>query len=194
MRDGGNRSEPAASASAATPSPRVIVPLPARASRCDLRRLVVGGGHRRDFPPLKACDVSLNINPEHEPDIVADVARIPLEDASVDSVYFEHMPYPAFTGRRRGGLGEAVRVLKPGGRLRILTGPGAPRREITSELRRLGCVGVVVLERRDGALSIRARRGRRSHGPALRRVCAPPRVLSPALERSHGGAAPALAA
>ena len=140
-------------------APHVVVPLPPRVKACSFRRLVVGGGHRADFPALGPCDVSLNIREDHLPDIVADVACIPLEDASMDEVYFEKMPYFAFTGSRIQGLREAVRVLKPGGQLLIETGIAAPDEEIVGELRRLGCVGLVVQAPGTGPLSVRARRG-----------------------------------
>jgi SAM-dependent methyltransferase len=137
---------------------------------CEMRRLVVG---TRSVGELGRCDIGIEIT---------EAAHIPLDDASIDVVTFRGLG--AGTGRR--SLGEAVRVLKPGGRLRIHTDGSVPRHEITGELRRLGCVGVVVRELKSGDLAIEARRGRRPVGPELHRVCGPPRSPAPLLERSHG--------
>lgn len=140
----------------------------------ELRRVVVRGRVR-----IELCAAGTGIDPR---------ALTRLEDASVDAVSIRDMPSVALTGRRSSGLREAVRVLKPGGRLSIRTDAGTAPHLISGELRRLGCVGVVVRELKSGDLAVEARRGRRPIGPELHRACGPPRVLAPVLERSHTAA------
>ena len=64
-----------------------------------------------------------------------DIASAPLQAAQFRTVYFERVPFPAFTERNSGALSESARILRPGGRLVIATGSAAPRNEIVALLR-----------------------------------------------------------
>jgi SAM-dependent methyltransferase len=62
---------------------------------------------------------SVDIDPRRKPDVVADACRLPFADAAFDAVFMlevlEHIP------RARDAVREAIRVLKPRGRLVIST-------------------------------------------------------------------------
>jgi ubiquinone/menaquinone biosynthesis C-methylase UbiE len=73
---------------------------------------------------LKRNDISLNFSPRARPDVQGDIARAPFADAVFREVYFEFVPYAAFSGRNAPAITESARVLKPGGRLVIHTGSG----------------------------------------------------------------------
>jgi len=103
-----------------------------------IRRLVVGGGHAPGFPPSKAEDVSLNVDAEAMPDVVGDIAHAPLASGIFDEVYFEKVPFGAFTGGNSIALREAARVLCPGGRVVIEPGWAAPVPEIRAAMREAG--------------------------------------------------------
>ena len=81
------------------------------------RRLVVGGGRRPGFPKLKRSDLSLNIDARTLPDVQADAAALPFASGLFSEVYYEKVPFAAFTGSQAVAIAEAARVLKPGGRL-----------------------------------------------------------------------------
>ena len=63
------------------------------------------------------------------------------------TVFFERVPFPAFTGRNRGALREAARLLRPGGRVVLETGSAAPRHEIVTILRAVGFTHIRVTGR-----------------------------------------------
>jgi hypothetical protein len=85
------------------------------------RRLVVGGGRAYDFPKLKRHDLSLNIDADALPHIQGDIGAAPLASDLFAEVYFERVPYDAFTGVNVHAIKEAARLLQPGGRLIIVT-------------------------------------------------------------------------
>ena len=85
--------------------------------------LDVGGGDGRRYkgiaPEVTSC-VTLDMNPDLKPDLVASAEAIPLEDNSIDSVLctqlLEHVPHPWIVFK------EIHRVLRPGGKA-LLTVP-----------------------------------------------------------------------
>lgn len=110
-------------------------------------RLVVGGGRAATFPALRAEDISLNIAGTARPHVIGDIISAPLQAGQFHTVYFERVPFPAFTGRNSGALSEAARLLRPGGRLVIETGSAAPLNEIVTFLRAVGCTHIRVTGR-----------------------------------------------
>lgn len=90
------------------------------------RRLIVGGGHAEGYPVPRRGDVTVDIDPEAEPDVVADVALLPFPDQSFDEVVGEHLPYSAFSRDGGRGLREMIRTVRVGGRVVIDTGFGMP--------------------------------------------------------------------
>src|SRR5712691_2789143 len=85
-------------------------------------RLVVGGGRAPGFPRLGPSDMSLNTDANAMPHVQGDIIRAPFASASFAEVYFEKVPFIAFTGVNSGALLEAARLLKSGARLMIVTG------------------------------------------------------------------------
>lgn len=71
------------------------------------------------FPAAEWQEIRLDVAGEVEPDIVADIRAIPLEDECLDAVYtshtLEHLPESGV----RQALGEFRRILKPEGQLVI---------------------------------------------------------------------------
>src|SRR5574341_530205 len=110
-------------------------------------RLVVGGGRAATFPALRAEDISLNIARTARPHILGDIASAPLQAGQFHTVYFERVPFPAFTGSNSRALSEAARLLRSGGRIVIETGSAAPRNEIVTLLRAVGCTNIRVTGR-----------------------------------------------
>ena len=110
-------------------------------------RLVVGGGRVATFPVLGAEDISLNIARTARPHVLGDIASAPFQAGQLRTVFFERVPFPAFTGRNSGALREAARMLCPGGRLVIETGSAAPLNEIVTLLRAVGCTNIRITGR-----------------------------------------------
>ncbi len=109
-------------------------------------RLVVGGG--RAYPEnLRPGDVTLDVRTAARPNVCGDIARAPFRSGTFDEVYFERVPFTAFTGRNLGALDETARLLRPGGRLVIETGRIAPVNEIVAGLRAAGFHSVTVIRR-----------------------------------------------
>lgn len=106
-------------------------------------RLVVGGGRAGGFPPGKPGDISLDIDAATRPHVVGDIAFAPLRSMTFSAVLFERVPFMSFTGPNLQALGEAARVLQPGGSLSIETGIVAPMLEIHAGLRGAGFANIV---------------------------------------------------
>jgi hypothetical protein len=98
-----------------------------------VRRLVVGGGRAPGFPKLGPDDVSLNLkNSGAKSDIIGDInnaavnrANPDLANGSFGAVHFENVPWSAqgpFGANVKLALGEAHRLLKPGGQLTVEAG------------------------------------------------------------------------
>lgn len=107
-------------------------------ARRTLRRLVIGGGRAEGMPRPKDGDVAINIDMADGPHVQADAYRLPFKDQALPEVYFEAVPFTAFTGEKIAALKEAARVLKEGGRLVIDTGRAAPEAEIVAALEAAG--------------------------------------------------------
>ncbi|GAA3833826.1 hypothetical protein GCM10022226_64000 [Sphaerisporangium flaviroseum] len=105
-------------------------------------QLTIGGGRVGGFPAKSG--IAINIVVDAKPDIVGDVGHLPLRTASIDRVYFECVPFTAFTGDNRGALAAVARVLRPGGELRLLTGSLAPIDAIREDLTRLGFIDIKI--------------------------------------------------
>ena len=110
-------------------------------------RLVVGGGRAATFPALRAEDISLNIARTARPHVLGDIASAPFQEGLLRTVFFERVPFPAFTGRNSGAFSEAARMLRPDGRLVIETGSAAPLNEIVTILRVVGFTNIRVTGR-----------------------------------------------
>ncbi len=102
------------------------------------RRLIVGGGRPPRFLKGQANDVSVNLDAAAAPHVVGDINLAPFRTGSFNEVVFERVQYQSFTGNNAGALQEAARMLRPGGRLNIITGAAAPVDEITLALRAAG--------------------------------------------------------
>jgi len=76
--------------------------------------LDLGGGNGNRYKHLFKSIVSLDINPDNNPDIVGSAEDIPLDDESMDSILctqlLEHVPHPLQV------FSEMFRVIKPGGK------------------------------------------------------------------------------
>jgi hypothetical protein len=60
---------------------------------------------------------SLNIDADALPDVMGSIGRASFATGVFDEVYFEKVPYNAFTGEAVSALSEVERVLRPGGRM-----------------------------------------------------------------------------
>jgi hypothetical protein len=87
-----------------------------------IRRLVVGGGRAPDFPRLAQFDIALNIDAEAIPHVQGDINKAPFQSAVFSAVYFEKVPYDAFSGQNIGAIHEVARLLETAGRVVIETG------------------------------------------------------------------------
>jgi len=118
-------------------------------------RLVVGGGRARSFPKLKPDDISLNIDADALPDVQGDISRPPFRSGAFHDVYFEKVPYGAFTGDNIGAIKEVARILQSGGRLAIETGSLVPKVLLVAALKEAGFQYVRITEK--GYVRITAR-------------------------------------
>jgi len=118
---------------------------------------VVGGGRAPDFPRSRPGDISLNIDAGALPHVQGDVLRVPFSSGRFQEVYFEKVPYQAFTGPNLGAIKEVARILVPGGRVVIETGGKAPLSEIRLALRQAGFRYIRVMHK--GYLRLTARLG-----------------------------------
>jgi hypothetical protein len=123
--------------------------------------LVVGGGRVVVFPRLKAEDLSLNVDAAAMPHVQGDIAFAPFRSSTFHEVFFEKVPYRAFTGRNIGAISEAARILKRAGRLVIETGRLAPLREVMTALSQAGFHYLRVTDK--GYLRITGRLKRAEH-------------------------------
>jgi predicted SAM-dependent methyltransferase len=80
--------------------------------------LNVGSGQRK-FDSVQWINVDSVSRLGHEPDLVADGAHLPQEDATVDYFILHHVMEHFGCGDAKGLIQEAYRVLKPGGSLLI---------------------------------------------------------------------------
>lgn len=101
-------------------------------------RLVVGGGKASDFPKLRPGDIAMNIDGVAIPDVQGDINHAPFASGIFAAVYFEKVPFSAFSGKNIGAVQEAARLLEPDGRIVIETGEKAPIDEIAAVMRQVG--------------------------------------------------------
>ena len=66
---------------------------------------------------------------------IGDIRAAPFRSGTFGEVFFERVPFTAFTGESVHAIDEAARVLRPGGRIVIQTGRAAPVNEIVESLR-----------------------------------------------------------
>jgi hypothetical protein len=102
-------------------------------------------------------DLSLNISPAAMPHVLGTIERAPFRAGAFPALYFERVPFMAFTGRRVGALTEAARILRPVGLLVIETGIRAPEEEMVDALRGAGFADIIT--QRTALIRIEARRG-----------------------------------
>ena len=108
------------------------------ASTGGVPRLVVGAGRAEGFPPLGPGDLALNIDRGAIPHVIGDVAAIPTKAKYFGEVYFERVPFLAFTGEKIIAIKEVARVLQSAGRVVIETGSSAPVAKVVAALREAG--------------------------------------------------------
>jgi len=107
-------------------------------------RLVVGGGSASGFPTVPEGSFSLNIEPSALPNVVGDAARLPFAGDTFGEIYYEYVPYKAFTGPNGTAIAEAAAALQSGGRLIIDTGSGVPVSELQGLLQSAGFSNIQV--------------------------------------------------
>lgn len=117
-----------------------VVPVPA-----GKERLVVGGGrateygtHKAPMPALEPSDLSLNIDPLAMPDVLGDAGAMKFPSQSFREVFFECIPKDVLTSNNGAALRETLRVLKPGGKVSILTGGRADGYAIRAMMESMG--------------------------------------------------------
>jgi len=121
-------------------------------------RLVVGGGSAPGFPSTPAGSISLNVDPAANPGIVGSIGNPPVEPGTFTEVYYENVPYTAFTGGNAGAIGATGQVLSPGGQLIIDTGSAVPIGEVQSLLQANGFSNIQVGRSPTGGVRITATR------------------------------------
>lgn len=108
--------------------------------------LVVGGDRTRldgTYRPAKDGEVYLDINPQVNPDIVADIRhKNGIPDQSFDRVTFENVNYDGITP---DSIGEAWRILRDNGHIQISIGPGAMVYDMLRNLRTAGFKNIRIL-------------------------------------------------
>src|SRR6266702_1318155 len=122
------------------------------------RRQAVGGGKAFGFPKPRPHDLSLNIDAHAMPDIQGDIGAAPFPSLSFAEVYFEKVPYDAFTGENLHAIKEAARLLTRHGRLIIETGRNVPLAELRRAMRLAGFKPIRVADK--GFVRISGRLGR----------------------------------
>lgn len=137
-----------ADARSTSEAPRLVVGGGRAPARCVFDASLGGFVELEKFPDLKPADVSINIDIDAVPHVVADINRAPFADAVFREVYFEKVPFKAFTGPKVGAIKEAARILQPGGRCVIETGSVAPAEQIKAAMREAGFKYIRVTDKR----------------------------------------------
>jgi len=115
-------------------------------------RLVVGGGRAPGFPALRNTDLTLNISPTSKADIVADIRQIDTSKVGkFKEVFFERLPFEVIDEE---AISNAANLLKPGGKLHIITGRAANRNKLREHLEQAGFTDIQIAENMDRALEI----------------------------------------
>lgn len=129
------------------------------------RSLVVGGvglpaaGPYAGGPFVRAGEMSLNTDPAARPDVLGDILVTRFPDRSFERVRFERVPFTAFSLNRAGALGEAARILAPGGRIEIETGILMPVEQVMREMPAAGFKDVQLTLMQPGGWSVSGVRG-----------------------------------
>jgi SAM-dependent methyltransferase len=105
-------------------------------------RLVIGGGNAPGFPTVPEGSFSLNIEPSAQPSVVGDASTLPFAPDTFSEIYYERVPYGAFTGDNAQAISEAAAVLQPGGRLIIVTGSGVSQSEVIALMNGAGLTNI----------------------------------------------------
>jgi SAM-dependent methyltransferase len=87
---------------------------------------------------LQPRDIALDIDADAIPHVQGDINKAPFQSRAFSEVYFQKVPYDAFSGLNIGAIGEAARLLEPGGRLVIETGNRVPVAQVTEAMRMAG--------------------------------------------------------
>jgi RHS repeat-associated protein len=119
-------------------------------------RLVVGGGRAPGFPDVPQGSTTLNIRASANPDTVGSISNPPYEPGQFSEVYYEYVPYTAFTGENAEAIAATSRIMSSGGRLIIDTGSRCPIQEVQSLLEENGFSNIQIVRDAKGGVTITA--------------------------------------